>query len=104
MHLVKKRFVILLFLKYNFIVNIFGVKKLKQIIDGQRKYFEAGNTLSYEARKSALLKLRECVKNNEDKITAAIKEDLGKSRLESYMSEIGIFYDDIEYNLKHLRK
>ncbi len=104
MHLVKKRFVILLFLKYNFIVNIFGVKKLKQIIDGQRKYFEAGNTLSYEARKSALLKLRECVKNNEDKITAAIKEDLGKSRLESYMSEIGIFYDDIEYNLKHLKK
>lgn len=74
------------------------------LIDKQREYFESGKTLSYEARRDSLKKLRDCVKKNENEIIDALKTDLGKSAAESFMSEIGLFYDDLEYNLKNLKK
>lgn len=70
----------------------------------QREFFEGGNTLSYQSRKQALQKLKECIKKNEKEIAAALKEDLGKSSTEAFMSEIALFYDDIDFNLKNLKK
>ena len=74
------------------------------IIQNQRDYFKSGKTLSYKARRQTLLKLKDCIKKNEDAIFAALKEDLGKSPAESFMTEVGLFYDDIDYNLKKLKK
>ena len=74
------------------------------IVNKQREFFEQGKTLSYESRKQALIKLKNCIRQNEDEIKAALKKDLGKSEFESYMSEIGLFYSTVDYNLKHLKK
>lgn len=74
------------------------------IIDKQREFFESGKTLSYEARRDSLKKLRDCVKKYENEIIDALKKDLGKSEAESFMSETGLFYDDVAYNLKNLKK
>jgi hypothetical protein len=90
-------------LKYTKSKKIWERKKMV-LIDKQREFFESGKTLSYEARRDSLKKLRDCVKKNENEIIAALKSDLGKSAAESFMSEIGLFYDDIAYNLKNLKK
>ena len=70
----------------------------------QRSFFENGGTLSYESRKQALMALKTSVKKNEPDILAALKKDLGKSAVEAYMTEIGIFYSDISFDIKNLKK
>ena len=69
----------------------------------QREYFRAGNTLSYKFRKSMLLKLKSTLKDNEERILEALREDLGKSGFEGYATELGIAYEEINYLVKHLK-
>jgi len=75
---------------------------MEQIINLQRTYFNQGKTLPIETRRNALKALKACVKKHESDIMTALKTDLGKSETESYMSEIGMLYEDINYTLKHL--
>lgn len=77
---------------------------MEKIISAQRIYFESGATLPFEARRKALVDLRDSLKKYEAEICEALKADLGKSAHESYMTEIGIALSDIAHTLKHLRK
>ena len=72
-------------------------------LEKQREYFRAGNTLSYKFRKSMLLKLKSTLKDNEESILEALREDLGKSGFEGYATELGIAYEEINYLVKHLK-
>ena len=51
-----------------------------------------------------MTKLRQAIKKHEDAILAALKEDLGKSATEGYMCEVGLTLDELNYQMKHLRK
>lgn len=73
-------------------------------LEKQREYFRAGNTLSYKFRKSMLLKLKSTLKDNEERILEALREDLGKSGFEGYATELGIAYEEINYLVKHLKR
>lgn len=76
---------------------------LDELLEAQKKYFEAGNTLSYSARKTSLLRLKEAILKHTGEIYQALQQDLGKSETESYMCEVGLVLSDLQYQLKHLK-
>lgn len=76
---------------------------IKQTLSEQRTFFATGITLSVDYRINALKKLKSCINKYENDIIEAIHKDLGKSRFESYMCEIGLVLGEISYMLKHIR-
>ena len=78
--------------------------EIKNIIEKQKKFFASGATLSVDFRINALRKLHSVIVRNENEINKAIKEDLGKSALESYMCETGLSLSEISYMIKHTRR
>lgn len=76
---------------------------IQNIVDGQRAYFATGATLPVNARLNALRKLKSAILKYENEIAKALYEDLGKSKSESYMCEIGLVLSEITYLLKHTR-
>ncbi len=77
---------------------------ISSLVKNQRKFFLTGNTRSYEFRIAALKKLYKHIKENEDKISAAVKKDLNKDPFETYMCETGLVLDEIRFHIKHLKK
>lgn len=69
----------------------------------QKTFFATGVTLDVNYRINALKKLKSCINKHENDIIEAIHKDLGKSRFESYMCEIGLTLSEISYMLKHIR-
>ena len=59
--------------------------------------------MNIDFRIQALKKLKDCIIRHENEISAALKNDLGKSAFEGYMCEIGIVLSEITYMLKHTR-
>lgn len=76
---------------------------IAQKTDKVREYYKSGSTRSYTFRYNALCKLKASIEKNEELICASLYKDLGKSRSESYMAEIGLVLEEISYTLKHLR-
>jgi len=74
------------------------------IINIQRQYFYSNETKSIEFRINQLRKLKSVIMLNEELIMEALNKDLGKSKYEAFVSEIGILYDEINHMIKHLPK
>ena len=74
------------------------------MVQSQREYFLTGDTRSYEFRAEALKKPKEAIIKNEKELSDALKSDLNKSPMESYLTEIGIVLDEISFHQKHLKK
>ena len=75
---------------------------IEKLIKEQNKYFDSGLTLSYESRLVSLKALKRAILSNEDELCRALKEDLGKSRAEAFMCEIGLAISEINWLIKHL--
>ncbi len=75
----------------------------EEIIKNQREFFNAGNTLNIKTRINYLKKLKSAIRSNEDKLASALKDDLGKSASEAYLSEIGMVLEDLSHHIKHLK-
>ena len=78
-------------------------ENIKKILDSQRDFFASGTTLSVDFRIKMLKKLYCAVKRNEEKITAALTADLGKSAFEGFMCEAGLSLTEISYMIKNVR-
>ena len=78
-------------------------KKLEQLVAKQRDYFAKGETLSVEKRLQALERLEKALRNGEEELCRAMKADLGKSRTEGYMCEVGLTLSELGYVKRHLR-
>ena len=78
-------------------------EEIEKILKKQKEYFESGKTLSYEARMKALSKLKNTIRSNEALIHEALKKDLGKSNMESFMCETGLAVSEITWLMKHLK-
>ena len=61
---------------------------IKNIVQDQHDYFRNGSTLNYDFRKQNLEKLKTMLQKNEQKIYAALKQDLNKSTHETFTTEI----------------
>ncbi len=77
--------------------------EIKNIVEKQRTFFKSGQTYDIKYRTDALKKLKRVIEENEDKISEAIKLDLGKSCFESYMCETGLVLSEISYMIRHLK-
>ena len=75
----------------------------KEVMQLQRNYFDAGHTRSYEFRLEQLKNLRQALMNNEQAVFAALQKDLGKSNIESYVSELGIVLAELSLHIKKLK-
>ena len=73
------------------------------LVARQRAYFESGATRGADFRLAALKSLREALVKNEALIFDALKADLNKAPMESYMCENGLVLEEIRFHLKHLR-
>ncbi len=69
----------------------------------QKTYFLNGRTRDLSHRIEKLKELKHSIRRHEADIFDALKKDLGKPAFESYASEIGLLYDEVNHALKHLR-
>lgn len=78
-------------------------QEIKDILQQQNHFFSSGKTIQAEFRLKQLESLKEAMIRHEADLAAALKEDLGKSRMESYMCEIGLTQSELTWMQKHLR-
>ncbi|ATD56025.1 aldehyde dehydrogenase [Clostridium chauvoei] len=80
------------------------MREILDIFNGQKNFYNLGNASDIEFRINNLKKLKAIIKENEDKIIESLKKDLGKSSFESYATEIGIVYDEINLHIKNIKR
>ena len=78
-------------------------QEIKDILQQQNHFFSSGKTIPAEFRLKQLESLKEAMIRHEADLAASLKEDLGKSRMESYMCEIGLTLSELTWMQKHLR-
>ncbi len=72
-------------------------------LDSLRQSFQDGHTLVLEWRLEQLRRLKKGLQQYEKQLMEALYQDLGKADQESYMTEISLVYQEIDYFLRHLR-
>lgn len=77
---------------------------VKSVFNRQKEFFNSGKTNDINFRIDALKKLKQVIKENEDKILDALKKDLGKSNFESYATEVGLVYEEINTHIKNIKR
>lgn len=77
---------------------------LDLIFDKACKYYKSEKTKDIDGRIYFLTVLKNTLQKYEDKLLNALKKDLGKSRAEGFMTELGIVYEEINYFKKNLTK
>ena len=75
---------------------------LESIVNLQKGYSYAGITKDVHYRKESLERLLESIVDNEPAIYAALYQDLGKSEMESYMTEVALVKQEIRFAINHL--
>jgi len=75
----------------------------KEIVKKQREFFAQGKTLELSYRIHALRTLEKAIKKYEKEIYKALYADLGKSKAESYMCEVGLTLSELRYITKHVK-
>lgn len=73
-----------------------------EILRKQREFFATGQTKLLPYRLQQLKQLKQAIKEFEPQIIEALHQDLNKSELDAYSTEIGIIYEEINHSLKYL--
>jgi len=76
---------------------------IANIIRAQREFFNQ-KTLNYDFRIKQLEKLKQMLKDYEDDIYHALRDDLNKSNFETFTTELSVLYTEIDFALKHLKE
>ena len=77
---------------------------IHQIVEKQRKFFLTNQTLDISFRKKQLIKLKEAMIKNQEKLEKALYEDLGRSDVEAYFCDIGDVIMEINECIKGLKR
>ena len=77
---------------------------IRQIVDAQRRFFRTGATLPVSWRLKQLKRLKQAVLDHEAEFEQALAEDLGRSRVEAYLCDIGPIVTEINEMLSGLRR
>ena len=75
-----------------------------ELVKRQRAFFESGATRGADFRLGALQTLRDALRRGEGMIFDALRADLNKAPMESYMCENGIVLEEIRFHQRHLRR
>ncbi|MDF2946634.1 MAG: aldehyde dehydrogenase [Bacillales bacterium] len=77
---------------------------MEKLLSAQKNYFNSGVTRTYDFRIKMLKKLKDSIVKHEAEIFSALKLDLNKGELETYTTEIGILYEEINFVIKRLAR
>jgi acyl-CoA reductase-like NAD-dependent aldehyde dehydrogenase len=74
------------------------------IYNTQRVFYATGQTRSIAYRLEMLKKLKHLIASYEDKITAALQSDLGRSGYETFITENIVVFDELNAAIKNLKR
>ena len=77
---------------------------IRDIVSAQRRFFRTGETLPISWRIQQLKRLKQAVIARQDELIAALCEDLGRSELEAYLSDIGPIITEVNEMISGLRR
>ncbi|UEQ77592.1 aldehyde dehydrogenase [Chryseobacterium arthrosphaerae] len=77
--------------------------EIERILQSQRDFFATHQTKSPAFRKMYLEKLKNLIVSNENMLYQAIYKDFGKSRFDTFTTELSFVLKDIDYYLKNLK-
>ena len=77
---------------------------LESLVEQQRAWFLAGVTLPVKERLAALVRLRAAIVRHHTAMEAAMKADLGRCRMESFLSETVLLLDSLDKAVSHIRR
>ena len=77
---------------------------MEQIINSQKEFFKTNETRSIYFRIAILKKLKQVLQQNEKLLSDAIYKDFNKSEFETYVTEFGFLYIEIDEAVKKLKK
>ncbi len=77
---------------------------IRSIVEKQRAFFQTGKTLDVSWRIAQLKKLKNAVLAHEAEFEAALNADLGRSRVEAYLCDIGPIIVEINETIRGLRR
>ena len=78
--------------------------QIREIVEKQRAYFRTGETLNIAFRIRQLKALKAAVLAHETELEDALYEDLRRSRMEAYLTDVGPIIVEINEILKGLKK
>ncbi len=78
-------------------------EQIKNLLDSQRKYFLSGATLDVDFRLAQLEKLKANFVKYEPKILEAVKIDMGRNDMETYLIELGWVMDELNNTIENLK-
>ena len=78
--------------------------EIKDIVAAQRQFFRSGETLNVAWRIKQLKKLKAAVIAHEADFEKALYEDLGRSKVEAYLCDIGPIIVEINETIRGLRR
>ncbi|SHG05039.1 aldehyde dehydrogenase (NAD+) [Chryseobacterium sp. OV279] len=75
---------------------------IQEVVSNQQAFFKTQQTKSLKFRKMYLEKLRDIILRSEDLLCEAIHKDFGKSKFDTFTTELSFVLNDIHYYLKNL--
>ena len=76
----------------------------KTLVETQRNFYQTHYTKNIQNRIQTMTSIRDWIIHHQDLIINALKQDLNKDAVESYMCEIGLVLSEINYQIKHIKK
>ncbi|MBP3195694.1 MAG: aldehyde dehydrogenase family protein [Butyrivibrio sp.] len=83
---------------------VYTAESIQSIVSKQRQFFRTGKTLDIEWRIKSLKTLRKMVVEKEDLFLSALQKDLGRSKVEAYLCDIGPIITEINETIHGLRR
>lgn len=80
------------------------MEALSAIVEQQRQYFDEGNTKNAKFRKDQLKIFLKALRDNEQLFLEAAWKDLHKSEFETYATELGLVYGEVELAIRKVKK
>ena len=75
---------------------------MNETVQKHREYFKSGVTLDLDWRIHQLKILKKTIKKYEENLVWALRDDLGKSEFEAYVSEINMVLTELSGAIKNL--
>jgi acyl-CoA reductase-like NAD-dependent aldehyde dehydrogenase len=81
-----------------------AIDNIPKIIVSQKNFYLTHATRDISFRIDNLFRLKQTILKHELEIFDSLKKDLGKSRFEAYVTEVGLTIEEISYHIRHLKK
>lgn len=78
------------------------LEQIPSIVEAARAAYDSARTRSLEWRVTTLRRLRGLLEEHEAELLSALAEDLGRPRMEGWLTDVGFVVSDIDFTLTHL--